>query len=452
MRLKQFSKFLAYYSQFIPFTRNSILLVLLLLLIKPTLAPKLTKELLEDKHLPLIQIMGRFVFGLLLILLCISILSTCYAWLRCKFFNVAPSVQLTKVNDLNHTSTFELQLFAILKPLLGQLKFKFYYEQQALGEKYNVKDKFFNWLFFKRSNYKTLVPIELPHIKDYPIDSVLLYFEDSLNLISLVIKLPLNQYLNRPPENISIQTKHPQPQINDHNNIRIEQLKRVEGDYLNQKNFEEGDDVRRIIWKIYAKNKNLVLRTPETLEPFASTLFCYASFYTQYFQNIIHLNYADYLLDDYKNHIWSLLQQLNTEKIPFMFQSDQSQQRTENPMALDEYMQEIRNATWQYQHKLSASMHANKNRLWIISSLCPAQEVKQLLENKSNADAIYYVKLSNCLQQNQAWSWFKWLLFTETKNNSLAKLKRKWYFSNLRKQVLKNEKQIESLLDIETTR
>ena len=49
--------------------------------------------------------------------------------------------------------------------------------------------------------------------------------------------------------------------------VHIEQLRKVEGDLLHYKSFEAGDDVRRIVWKVFAKNRELVVRIPERMEP-----------------------------------------------------------------------------------------------------------------------------------------------------------------------------------------
>ena len=83
----------------------------------------------------------------------------------------------------------------------------------------------------------------------------------------------------------------------------------MEGEYLNYKNFENNDDVSRIVWKIYAKNKELVVRIPEIMDPYASHVYLYASFFTSF--NVAGSTPVEVpFLNYYKAMIWTLYQNL----------------------------------------------------------------------------------------------------------------------------------------------
>ena len=91
-----------------------------------------------------------------------------------------------------------------------------------------------------------------------------------------------------------------QPKKTEETNMRIEEMRKVEGELLNYKNFETNDDVRRIVWKIYAKNKELVVRIPETNDPYASHIYFYASFYNA-ISNDVYEEFNEVFLDHLQN-------------------------------------------------------------------------------------------------------------------------------------------------------
>ena len=80
---------------------------------------------------------------------------------------------------------------------------------------------------------------------------------------------------------------------------------------MNYKDFESGDDVRRIVWKIFAKNKELVVRIPEVINPYASHLHFFASF--QNSMIAADSNYAAGMLDYYKDIIFNTILQIEKD-------------------------------------------------------------------------------------------------------------------------------------------
>ena len=107
----------------------------------------------------------------------------------------------------------------------------------------------------------------LKNIKEYDISSGIIYFEDFFQFFSFAGSLPSNGSFFYGPPKKSTGTLMVQPKKTEETNRRIEEIRKVEGELLNYKNFETNDDVRRIVWKIYAKNKELVVRVPETIDP-----------------------------------------------------------------------------------------------------------------------------------------------------------------------------------------
>ncbi len=88
-----------------------------------------------------------------------------------------------------------------------------------------------------------------------------------------------SQQLYTLPLSHTAQTIKSEPHSTEDQKIRITIPRRVEGEYVNYKEFETGDNIQRIVWKIYAKSGELVVRIPEIKDPYASHLYFYASFF-----------------------------------------------------------------------------------------------------------------------------------------------------------------------------
>ena len=86
---------------------------------------------------------------------------------------------------------------------------------------------------------------------------------------------------------------------------KIKTSRKIEGDFLNYKDFESGDDVRRIVWKIFAKNRELVIRTPEVINPYASHIKFHTSFYNVISKDLTAA-YATSMLNYFKDVVYNI--------------------------------------------------------------------------------------------------------------------------------------------------
>lgn len=112
----------------------------------------------------------------------------------------------------------------------------------------------------------------------YDVEEVQLQFCDMFRLFGIPYTLLARQQFYTLPQIQKEKAVVAQPNTTEEQTERIEIPKPSEGEYINYKDFETGDDVRRIVWKIYARNGQLVVRIPETKDPYASHLYFYASF------------------------------------------------------------------------------------------------------------------------------------------------------------------------------
>src|SRR5690606_36307087 len=111
--------------------------------------------------------------------------------------------------------------------------------------------------------------LQLPDIKEYELRGGFIFFEDMLHLVSLTVAQPVNGHFYQPPVLYGEEDDTGVfPKKTESMDVRIDEMRRVEGEYLHYKDFEPGDDVRRIVWKVYAKSRNLDVRMPESFEPY----------------------------------------------------------------------------------------------------------------------------------------------------------------------------------------
>ena len=109
-------------------------------------------------------------------------------------------------------------------------------------------------------------------------------------------------------------------------------MRKVEGEFLNYKNFENNDDVRRIVWKIYAKNKELVVRIPEMMDPYASHVYLYASFFSSSISKAMR-TVEDPFLNYYKVITWSVYQNLVKQGFEVRYIPDQDATKNNQSMS-----------------------------------------------------------------------------------------------------------------------
>src|SRR5262249_46351843 len=118
----------------------------------------------------------------------------------------------------------------------------------------------------------------LPVIREYDVDKLVVYFEDIFQFFSFSASVRVDQSFFTKPRTSATPDETISPKKTEAESVRIQELRRVQGEFLNYKNFEDNDDVRRIVWKIYAKNGELVVRTQEIFDPFASHTWFYCSY------------------------------------------------------------------------------------------------------------------------------------------------------------------------------
>ncbi len=451
MRWKQLKWLLRYYWQYLPFTLNTLIYGLAAYIAYRILYQPLQKDEVTPFR-PFVILMGKIVFWFLLALIILSVLSTIASWLyylwlkHSKQYKLDVSFTTETVNGKKNKLFLNAAISGVYRPLLGFVKGRLFYDNHQMTDTFTLLSNKRKEKSLLRAAITGRSRMELPDIKEYELKGGFVFFEDMLQICKLAVSQPISGHFSQPPVLKEDDDREVYPKKTETMDIRIEQLRRVEGEYLNYKDFESGDDVRRIVWKVYAKSGELVVRIPEMFEPYASHLYFYASFQHSLKQQWLSEGYYKEMLNYYKNYVWTVYDTLSKKEWALRYIPDQHFNIPEHLNDTEKASRIISNNEWNNEKSLQQYFNPKNGTVLCISSLTDVKELEMLLNQADNSTVIYFVKLSGVFRHFAPLTWLKRLLLLPPKDR-LNKLRATWLFSPLRMQILKREKEIEALLN-----
>lgn len=377
----------------------------------------------------------------------VSLLTALITWLifRQNVKNNSVHVQV-KIGDGQKAEAGWVQLTvmlvgSVLRPLLGTIETRLIFSEKRVSEKIildtNIPRPKHWWRNGIRGNGKTLL-----HDRGiYDVEKVLISFSDMLGLISLPVTLPFTQQLFTLPRQQDAKNIKAQPNATEEQTHRIDIPKRVEGELVNYKEFETGDNIQRIVWKIYAKSGELVVRVPETKDPYASHLYFYVSYFNGFAQGGA---FETELLNIYKDQVRNLFEALQRNGYEVRMPHDQEVPKLAGLSEKKSELFQITAASWQKNVAPSAFVNINKAAFVCLSALSPANEVERIISNLPQNVPLVVVKLSDAIASPFTIN-LKDIFFKPEKQPT-DHLRQPWLLSSLRRDLQKNEKQIMELL------
>lgn len=437
-----------YLLQYFPFTINAVVLSLAfwacMRILKPAEAAAKGNF---SSFRPLILLIGRTALWFVAGLVAFSVLSALVCWLHYLI------LQRKRGYDMDMSFRppakgkglwLEAWLYKARRPFLGFIKGRLLYDGRHMTDKFILASNRRRPQQFWRDAVAGKSLLELNDIKEYAISGGFIYFEDMLQLFSLPVRQRVKGHFYQAPETVAQDMREALPRKTEQTDTRIEQLRRVEGEYLNYKDFESGDDVRRIVWKVYAKSRELVVRVPEIFDPYASHVYFYASFHAGIRAGGQNPFVAE-MLNHYKNRVWTAYQVLTTREWQVKYIPDQPLNIPGQSDVTATVQRSISSSSWQQDRALQDYFEPRYGAVLCISSFNDPQEVARMLELCSADTVIYYVKLSRTFRDFMAWSWLK-RIFLLSPDDRLKRIRSRWILSPLRFQLQKREKAIEAAL------
>ncbi|MEP6950999.1 MAG: DUF58 domain-containing protein [Ginsengibacter sp.] len=431
---------------YIPFRVHLLLLVIALLLAANWL--RKNNAVPETAQTAIIDLFISVIFWFAFAILIISFTSAFVPWVI-FLFSKKNQKSILKIKtaarkNVANQQQVEINISHIIKPPFGYIRLRLLYDGNNISPKFapvvlHAKENFFS------THTEGLYNWPLKNIKEYDINSGIIYFEDFFQFFSFTGRLSSNSNFFTVPPVKSTGALVVQPKKTEETNMRIEEIRKVEGELLNYKNFENNDDVRRIVWKIYAKNKELVVRVPETNDPYASHIYFYASFYNA-ISNDVYEEFNEIFLDNFKTITWNIYDQLSRQNALIQYIPDQETKQiyADEPTLRIKYM--ISTASWQKQNDLQNYFNKQYASLLCVSSLTDAAQLSEILDKTGKSLTVVFVQLSKSFANVAVIDWLQWV-FVKPEKKSTEKLQLAFNLSPMRRKMLENEKRIKQMLE-----
>jgi hypothetical protein len=405
---------------------------------------KIPDSAFKDVFHLLLLIALYFCLIILTIGLFSSLLSYIIFRIRLRNGKVDFSIATPSPNDQNPGTKLAVKVSAspILKPAMGFIRLRLKYDNISFSEKVSLLTPASKKIFDQ--NLDGIFYWKIPQIREYKIDKAVVYFEDLFQFFSFAVTVNVNDSFHTPPELQPLEEIRASPRKTEETKVRIEELKRVEGEIINYKDFESHDDVRRIVWKIYAKNKELVVRIPEIVDPYASHIYFYASFFNSFTDlgsNIIDIPFLNY----YKTLCWSVYNKLVQKGFDVRYIPDQEIARSVQSSAAEQAQYALTVSGWQKNKTLKEYFNRRETSVIVISSLSDPGEVEDLLNEFGNEISVIFIELSSCLEHDRVKEWLKWVFIEEDKNTA-ASYRNAWSLSPYRAMIQQNERKLLKLV------
>jgi uncharacterized protein (DUF58 family) len=308
----------------------------------------------------------------------------------------------------------KLELEPVWRPLLGFLYYRFVYDENRLSPKFAIVRKQVQKELFK-STATGWYRWPLPSVREYDLEKLVVYFEDLFHFFSFSTSIRVDQSFFTKPTDLALADKDIMPQKTQTEEVRIDELRRVEGEYLNYKQFEGNDDVRRIVWKIYAKNRELVVRIQEILDPKASHIYLYCSFWDGLGVEDSWIMQTR-ALDAYKNACWSLYRNLNKQGRLVRFVPDQPLPARQFHHDAEKVEYQLAASQWQTENELTTYVQPKDAAVLMISSLADLDHLHDLVDRLDGQVHIIMVPLSQAIAWKPVQKWLQWIFVKPEKD------------------------------------
>lgn len=284
----------------------------------------------------------------------------------------------------------------ILQPFLGKLQAIVWFKGDTEGAT----------LLSRIPVGKIAIPLPVRHIKVYEVAELDILFLDLLRMYRLPASLfSIASFEKTPTASdrapIAFQPLHHQDEIK-----HTDQIIYNKGEWLQYKPFESGDDVRRVLWKIYAKSKELMVRQQELYTHYSSKVSILVLFDIEE-QAYASLSNAGLftLLDAYKNAVYSIYQQVVVAHPSVSFTIMGTNQSAD----MQPVLQQLTAAKW---HAKPRDPYQIPSAAWVIvPSLLPAAMIPLLQAHQFQNKTVLPIPLLSALPIRKRTSFLRKLFF-----------------------------------------
>jgi len=440
MKKKLFSS-LRFYGQFIPLKRNGVIFILVAFLLLLFLRQEYYGE--ASQYAPFLNVFVWLVGVFAVLIIAFGLLYTLFCWgymaVKSKSLTVDLSIGLEDgQKGMAGEVPVTLSLSKIIIPILGYLKAWVIFENGDIVGPVMINKFSGGWrdLLSKEGQAN----LQLEKRAQYHVKGYIFSFEDYLQFFRFSFFRRAKKIFYLYAQKRAVPTVDIPPSKAQEELEKVKTSRRVEGDFLNYKDFESGDDVRRIVWKIFAKNKELVVRIPEVINPYASHLHFFASF-----QNTILSDGSKFstgMLDYYKDIIFNTCVEIEKSGRKVEFSMDQVVGDSLIVDRKDQLAYFLSCAEWKTDVLAEQFPTIHASSIVCVSSMVPSDQLEELINKRSVV--LFIVRVSHYLDERNVFSW-KNLILRKENQTEISKLR--WMLSSHRRKLRQNEKKITQLVE-----
>lgn len=324
------------------------------------------------------------------------------------------------------------------RPLFGTIEVRIVFPEHRTSERILLDENKRTWL----SPFNTVAGkamLDLHHRGLHDIEEIQIVLSDMMKLISIPITLPAQSRLLTIPKQLKEETFPVFPSATEEQDVRINIPKRVQGEYLSYKDFESGDDIRRIVWKIYARSGELVVRMPETRDPYASHVYIGTGFYNGLITEFDDLAGRE-LLNVYKDSLRQVYDAVGRNQYSVRLIKDQEEHHDAPNAEVPKDLYFLSTAHWQKDELPSEVFINPKTAVVCLSSAVPVEEIENLFGKLPLHVPVMVFALSNGL--GPAFKFSVKDIFFQPEKHALSEVRKSWWISPLRKKLKLNEQRI----------
>lgn len=332
----------------------------------------------------------------------------------------------------------EVSIQNVLRPLFGTIEVRIVFPELRMSDRILLDENRKTWLlpFNTVAGKSTL---DLHHRGLHDIEEIQIVLSDMMKIVSIPITLNAQNRLLTIPKQLKEENFPIFPSATEEQDVRINIPKRVQGEYLSYKDFESGDDIRRIVWKIYARSGELVVRVPETRDPYASHVYICTGFYSPW-MTPFEARAGQELLNVYKDSLRQVYDAVSRNQYSVRLIKDQEEQQDAPNAEVSKDLYFLSTAHWQSDQLPSEIFINPKTAVICLSSAVPVEEIENLFGKLALHVPVMVFALSDALGPAVKFSVKD--VFFRRKQHVLSEVRGSWWISPLRKKLKQNEQRI----------
>ncbi|MBU3677264.1 MAG: DUF58 domain-containing protein [Chitinophagaceae bacterium] len=353
----------------------------------------------------------------------IAFLILCLYW--CLLFFQRKKIQL------QYDGTYFI-LQNVFQPFLGALRLRLKRNQHWDYDAITMTPLPLHRFHLGRITMQGQLKHAVPAIRVEQVDGMLIHLVDTFHFFSFSMYVPMQlHYEQNPIEGASYPELKLQGNVDTDDVNRLMSIKKQSGDLFQLKSFEPGDDIRRIVWKLFARHQTLMVRKPDIEIVYAKHISVLVIFD---FTSIPHAHgdLLTYFEAIYKQHVYDVLCGLLAKGSPTDLSFNGTSWYTS--VTASELKQIITGVNC-YEPMTLYEMNSNSMPdLVFISSLAHEKNVSSIQAMRLPC---ILVDLFQSLQQAKGSFWVTRLMI-RPKNEVQYQLHRAWLRCSKRKQLLQD--------------